>query len=241
MKALIGTSGYHYDVWMGKFYPSRLSRDELLSYYSKHFDTLEVNLTFYKLPDEDVIRDWRKKVPPGFRFSIKANRYITHMKNLKDTGDEVERSLDHFKELGEKLGPILFQLSERWQVDQDRLRNFVNNLPEDQLFVLEPRHPSWFREEIYQILENRDIALCIQDISGDFSPIINTADFIYLRFHGPGGEYQLSYEKDTLAEWAERIRNWLNEGFPVYGYFNNTDQGHAPGDAQKLLGLLENN
>jgi len=241
MRARIGTSGFNYDVWLGRFYPEQLPEDRMLSYYSDHFDTVEINLTFYRTPEKNVYKNWRKEVPEDFIFSMKANRYITHMKNLKDVQDSLTREIEHHKILGEKLGPVLFQLSERWTADIERLRSFVEKLPGDDLHVLELRHESWFKEEVYEILRENNIAFCIQDIKGVFSPIIRTSDFVYIRFHGPKGDYRGNYEEDELRKWALRINNWLARDIQVYAYFNNTDEGHAPNNALRILELIQEN
>lgn len=194
----IGTSGWAYDDWKGLFYPEDLSSDELLPFYAQNFGTVEINNTFYQLPEKEVVRAWRDKVPNDFLFAVKANRYITHMKNLKDAEKPVERLIDTVSLLEDKLGPILFQLPPRWHVDLKRLKNFTKTLPDGYTYVFEVRHPTWYQEEVYEILSQINAALCIQDISGEMSPIKDLADFIYVRFHGPEGTYQGRYPKGVI-------------------------------------------
>jgi uncharacterized protein YecE (DUF72 family) len=237
-KCFIGTSGWSYDHWIGPFYPVDVSGDAMLPFYAETFDTVEINNTFYRLPNKDVVKSWRDATPDDFLFSIKANRYITHMKNLKEAERPVERLTQTVALLGDKLGPILFQLPPQWHVNVDRLRSFVEVLPKRYRYVFEMRHNSWYQKKIFDTLRQANAALCIHDISGETSPTKDTSDFIYLRFHGPEGEYRGSYPTEVIETWAKQIKAWNKSGKTVYGYFNNDYQAHAVHNAKTLRKLL---
>jgi uncharacterized protein YecE (DUF72 family) len=210
----------------------------MLPFYAETFDTVEINNTFYRLPNKDVVKNWRDASPDDFLFSVKANRYITHMKNLKEAEKPVERLTQTVALLGDKLGPILFQLPPQWHVNVDRLRSFVEVLPKRYRYVFEMRHNSWYQKKIFDTLRQANAALCIHDISGETSPAKDTSDFVYLRFHGPEGEYRGSYPTDVIEKWAKQIKAWNKRGKTVYGYFNNDYQAHAVHNAKTLRKLL---
>jgi uncharacterized protein YecE (DUF72 family) len=237
-KCFIGTSGWSYEHWVGPFYPADISRDAMLPFYSENFGTVEINNTFYRLPRKDVVKSWRDETPDDFLFSVKANRYITHMKNLKDAKKPVERLMQIVALLEDKLGPILFQLPTRWHVNVDRLGTFVKALPKTYRYVFEMRHSSWYQKEVYSILRQVNAALCIQDISGGTSPVKDNADFVYVRFHGPEGKYGGSYPTDVIEKWAKEIRAWNKRGKTVHAYFNNDYRAHAVHNAKQLEKLL---
>jgi uncharacterized protein YecE (DUF72 family) len=236
----IGTSGWHYDHWRGPFYPKDLGRKGFLEFYARHFHTVEINNSFYKLPTERALSTWRDGVPPGFIFAVKGSRFITHMKKLKDP----ERSLAPFLEraalLKDKLGPILFQLPPGWHVNRERLAAFLTALPETWRYTLELRDQSWINNQILDLLTKHKVAFCIYDLAGYLSPSEITADFVYIRLHGPGGPYQGRYPTQTLERWAGAIAAWSRQGREVFCYFDNDEAGFAAQNAWQLRNLLIN-
>src|SRR5512146_1105960 len=206
-KVHIGTSGWHYKHWCGPFYAEKLPAAKMLEFYVRHFDTVELNNSFYKLPAVAAFRGWRDSTPPGFCFAVKASRFITHNKKLKDPENALQNFLPRAAELGPKLGPILFQLPPRWRVNVERLEEFLSVLPGRHHYVFELREPTWHSDRVYETLHRHNAALCIFHLAGFQSPVELTADFTYLRLHGPGGKYQGSYSHE-LVEWAQRIRDW---------------------------------
>lgn len=234
-KIYIGTSGWHYKHWKGPFYPENMKTEEFLSYYSDRFDTSEVNNSFYKLPEKERFHYWKKRVGEDFLFSVKASRYITHMKKLKDPQDSLSRFMDSVSELGEKLGPILFQLPPKWNSNLKRLTEFLDELSNyPHRAVFEFRDTSWFNSDIYDTLSDHNTALCIYHMEGWQTPKEITADFVYIRLHGPNGKYQGQYSGRELAGWAGAIWTWSGQGKDIYCYFDNDDQGFAALDALRL-------
>ena len=234
----IGTSGWYYDHWRGRFYPASMSSDQFLSHYARHFQTVEINNTFYQLPSAETFVAWRDGTPPRFLFACKASRYITHMKKLADPARTTERFFEAIQILGSKLGPVLFQLPPRWHVNADRLRAFLRTLPKSPRFAFEFRDPSWFAPEIYAALAEHHAAFCIYDLAGLQSPIETTTDFVYIRLHGPGGPYRGKYDDRALRAWARRCRAWIKAGKDVYCYFDNDERGYAVQDALELQQML---
>ncbi|HEY9746142.1 MAG TPA: DUF72 domain-containing protein [Oculatellaceae cyanobacterium] len=236
----IGASGWSYPDWKHVFYPADLPDREFLAFYAEHFNTVEVNNSFYRLPRLAVVRHWAETTPPGFLFSVKGSRYITHIKRLQIDSESLERflaAIEPFRKMS-KLGPILFQLPGRWHVDLARLEAFIHLLPEGYLYAFEFRDPNWLVPEVFQLLKERNIACCIYDFKGLQSPVVVTADFVYLRFHGPGKTpYTGRYSHRVLQEWSQRIREWLQTGLNVYCYFDNTADGAAIQDAEELTRL----
>ncbi|MFP3896463.1 MAG: DUF72 domain-containing protein [Anaerolineales bacterium] len=236
----VGTSGWDYDAWRGAFYPSDMNSDELLAFYAQTFSTVEVNYSFYHLPERDIFVRWRERTPSDFLFTVKANRYLTHMKKLHDAAEPLGRFLDAAEGLEEKLDVVLFQLPPFWHADEGRLRGFLELLPERRTrYTFEFRHESWYTEGILNALCEKGVALCLHDHADGPSPQEVTADFVYLRFHGPQGEYRQGYGEEALVEWVERIRDWRERSLDVYAYFNNTARGHAIEDARQLKARLE--
>lgn len=234
----IGTSGWMYDHWKGPFYPEDISSDDMLPFFAQTFDTVEVNNTFYQLPSEEKVRRWEEDSPADFLFVIKANRYITHMKNLLDPEEPVNTLMDRVGILDDKLGPILFQLPPHWNVNAERLANFLEVLPQGPRYVFEFRDESWYTDEIYHLLEEREAAFCIHDHRDAPSPEKVTTDFVYLRFHGPTGDYGGEYRKEDLRGWAEKMAGWQEDGGDVYAYFNNDMRGYAVENARELRGYV---
>ena len=233
----IGCSGWHYQHWRGPFYPEKWPAARMLELYAERFDTVELNNTFYRLPPEGAAEEWKRGSPPGFLFAAKGSRFLTHMKKLKDTGTGIDRFFERVAGLGRKLGPIVFQLPPRWEVNVERLDAFLSALPKRRRYAFEFRDPSWHIPEVYKVLRLHRAAFCMFEIGGWQSGYEITADFTYVRLHGPGGPYQGSYSKAELQRWAERIRGWRLKA--VYVYFDNDQAGYAPANALELKRMVE--
>lgn len=239
-KFQVGTSGWHYSHWRGSFYPSRIRSADMLAFYCERLATVEINNSFYHLPARETFRQWRRQTPPGFCFAVKGSRYITHMKKLKDPRQAVRKFFAHIRELGPKLGPILFQLPPRWGRDVARLRDFLRSLPPRHRYAFEFRDSSWFDSEVYTLLEKYNAALCVFDLAGFQSPLALTADFVYLRLHGPAAQaYAGRYTRAQLRGWLGRCRQWLKQGArEVFVYFDNDQAGYAGRNALELQRML---
>lgn len=235
----VGTSGFYYRDWKGSFYPDRLAPREFLPFYSSRFRCLEVNNTFYRLPLETTLTRWRDITPEGFVFAVKASRFITHIKRLDEPEATVPAFLDRIRCLGQKLGPVLFQLPARFPFNGEKLDAFCKVLDKGAKYTFEFRDPDWFRRETCDILNRHGAAFCIYDFAGTLSPDWVTADVAYIRFHGPlKTPYRGSYPSEFLGRWADKIGRWLKEGRAVYVFFDNTMEGNAPEDALRLLQML---
>lgn len=235
---VVGTSGWSYPHWTGRFYPADLPESEWLMYYASRFRSVEINNTFYQLPSSETLQQWRETVPVGFEFAIKASRYITHMKKLRDPAATVPGFLERLETLGPALGPILFQLPPRWHADPERLRRFLTALPDDYRYVFEFRDPSWFRPDIRALLECFGSAFCIHELAGKRSPLSVTADLIYIRLHGPDAAYRGCYGDAALRRWARTLGGWAEAGYDVRCFFDNDEAGHAAANAARLTELL---
>jgi uncharacterized protein YecE (DUF72 family) len=234
----IGTSGYVYRHWRkGVFYPEGLKQREELAFYAARFPTVELNNPFYRLPTPEMFVRWRETTPDGFRFAVKASRYITHIKRLQDVAAEVALFMERALLLGPKLGPVLFQLPPNQQIDLSRLESFLKLLGTGQQWVVEFRHPSWHTEAVYRLLAQHQVALCIP-VGGGLAPDrITTAPFTYIRMHR-GAEPAGGFRQEQLREWSQQIRALLAGGKEVYIYFNNDWEGFAIRDAVALERLL---
>ena len=238
-KVYVGTSGWHYRHWHGFFYPKNLPADQMLAFYAQHFDTVELNNTFYRLPLTSSFDSWRETTPPNFVFAVKGSRFITHLKKLKDPESSVKEFFHGAERLDEKLGPILFQLPPRWHVNTERLNEFLEALPKGHHYAFEFRDESWLVSEVYEILREHNAAFCIHDLGGKSTPLDLTATFAYMRFHGPGAaKYAGSYSKRALGKWAERLDQWRKTLAGIYVYFNNDVGGHAVQNALQLKQML---
>ncbi len=233
----VGTSGWNYSHWRELFYPKGLKQSEWLQFYAERFDTVEVNATFYRLPKPEYMDHWREAVPPGFLFALKGSRYLTHVKRLGDTGQSVDRFLDLGARLGGKAGPVLWQLPPNFQRHDDRLAAFVSALPGGWRHAFEFRHPSWYCQEVYDVLDNAGAALCIPDHPEYPRDLVLTTDWTYIRCHYGGGDGL--YSRGELAAWADRVRGFMAGGADVYVYFNNDWKGYALDNALELRGQLE--
>jgi uncharacterized protein YecE (DUF72 family) len=238
-KIHIGTSGWSYEHWLGSFYEKGEKPKDYLAAYSQHFNTAEVNNTFYRLPSQEAVRQWRETVPKDFIFAVKASRFMTHMKKLKDPEEPIERMLGVVGELGDKLGPILVQCPPNWKKNTERLGHFLEAFPDGYRLAFEFRDPSWFDQDVYDLLSEHGAALCIYDLEGEVSPVELTAPWIYVRFHKPAGENNWRYSQDVLAKWADAFDSWSRAGNTVYCYFNNDLDGAAPENAHQMLDLID--
>ncbi len=238
MNVRIGTSGWHYKHWVGSFYPEGTAASKMFSQYAKAFDTVELNNSFYKLPAPGTFARWRQASPRNFVFAVKASRFITHNKKLKDPQNAIENFLPRARELGEKLGPILFQLPPKWRCNLERLEEFLQELPRGHDYAFEFREPTWHCAPVLEILRRHNAAYCIYDLAGFATELEVTADWTYVRLHGPGGKYQGSYTDDTLRQWARQISEWQQKLRAVYFYFDNDQAGYAAHNALRLKQLL---
>jgi len=237
MTIRVGTSGWVYPHWREIFYPAALSQNNWFSYYADRFDTVEINNTFYRLPGTTAFAKWRAQAPPGFLYAVKASRFLTHLKKLKDPEQPLQTFIDHATHLGETLGPILYQLPPRWRVNLPRLEGFLALLPRNYQHVIEFRDPSWLIDEVFQLMERYHVSHCIHDMAPLQVPCRVTANPVYIRLHGDpahGGDYQPA----TLAAWARRIDDWRCQGRDVFVYFNNDINGCAISNALELKNLL---
>ena len=235
----IGTSGYHYQHWVGPFYPPKTPAAKMLEHYVRHFDTLELNNSFYRLPTIRAFESWRDSTPRDFVFAVKASRFITHNKKLKDPQNALDNILPRAEHLGKKLGPVLFQLPPRWKVNPERLENLLEILPREHRYVFEFRETSWMSPEINRILRRSNAAFCIYELAGFHSPMDITADFAYIRLHGPEeGKYQGSYSRARLTKWARHVEDWATRLKAVHVYFDNDQAGYAAKNALALKKMV---
>ena len=234
----VGCSGWQYRHWRGNFYPADLPVDRWLEFYAERFDTVEVNNSFYRLPDASVFASWRDRSPRGFLFAVKASRFLTHMKKLKDPEGPIDLFFSRAGELAGKLGPVLYQLPPRWPVHLERLDRFLAALPGRVRHAVEFREPSWYAPEVLSRLERAGVALCLHDMPGSESARTAVGPFVYVRFHGSGSHYGGGYPDARLEDWAGWIAERRGEGRAVYAYFNNDVGGHAPRDAARLRQLV---
>jgi uncharacterized protein YecE (DUF72 family) len=237
-KVHIGTSGWYYDHWRGPFYPEKLKKDRFLEFYSDHFKTVEINSSFYHLPQEKTFERWRDLVPEGFIFAVKASRFITHIKKLKDAQEPLKTFLQRARLLKEKLGPVLFQLPPSLKFSQEVLETFLRSLPTDFHYSFEFRDATWLNDTTYGILAKHSVALCIHDFAPKLQDKRVTSDFVYTRFHGRSGRYMGQYGAERLTDWVEDIKGWIKDGLEIFCYFNNDLSGYAVQDALKLGEML---
>jgi len=240
-KIYVGTSGWLYKHWLGRFYPEGSNTRQQFEFYSKHFDTIEINNSFYNLPPRSVFEGWYERSPKKMLFAVKANRFITHMRKLTQPEEPITRLFISIDALKEKLGPILFQLPPKWKVNVTRLKEFLQALPAGYRYAFEFRNETWYHEEIYQLLEQYNCAFCIYQLAGHSSPMKLTADFVYIRLHGPTEfKYQGSYSNAALKKWANQCIEWQKEKRDVFVYFDNDQDAFAAFNALTLKQLLAN-
>jgi len=235
---IVGTSGWHYDDWKGRFYPEKLPKSKWLEFFSGHFSTVELNNTFYRLPSEKAFKNWYDSTPPDFVFAVKISRFITHIKRLKDTREALQNFMSKATLLKDKLGPVLYQLPPTLHRDDEKLEAFLSDLPKGYKHVLEFRHESWLTDKVYDILRRYHVGVCVFDMPDLSCPLLATADFAYIRFHGKDSLYSSSYNDDELANWAKQIKKLAANLDTVYIYFNNDIQGFALKNAETIRELL---
>jgi uncharacterized protein YecE (DUF72 family) len=235
----IGTSGYHYKHWIGRYYPAGIKPGKMLEHYVRDFDTVELNNTFYQLPKEETFDTWRQSTPRDFLFAVKGSRFLTHMIKLKDPDRGLVNFLPRAERLRGKLGPILWQLPPGWKLNLERLETFLSLLPKKHDYVFELRNETWMTAEVYELLRRYNAAFCIYELAGYHSPFEITADWTYVRLHGPTEfKYQGSYSDAQLAKWANRIRDWSRTLKQIYVYFDNDDSAYAVENALTLKRMV---
>lgn len=233
MKSWVGTSGFQYSEWKGKFYPEDLPAAKMLPFYAEHFSTTEINYTFHRIPAAKTIENWNKLTPPTFRFGLKAPQKITHWSKLRDCGDTMRYFHDITSGLGEKLGPVLFQLPPNFKKDTFVLADFVNSLPPGMHAAFEFRHESWFSDEVWEIFKKGNVALCIADTESLATPKVATSDWGYVRLR------REDYAKIDIERWADFVREQKERWSDAYIYFKHEEAGIGPKLAKQMMELLE--
>lgn len=232
----IGTSGWHYRHWIGNFYPVDLAPGEWLAFYAEKFNTVELNNSFYGFPTATAIAHWLDATPEHFTFSVKANRRITHLKKLLQPENTLPPFMEVLAGMDTRRAPVLFQLPPHWRSNEERLGEFLNAWPSDRPCAFELRDPDWQREEIYALLRAHNAAFCIYDLGGFTSPFIATADFAYVRLHGPGAPYRGRYSASTLRQWMIQLQRL--DVKHIYVYFDNDEAAYAVSNAIELQGFV---
>jgi len=244
MPAWIGTSGWTYDHWRGRFYPEDLNQRRWLEFYAERFGTVELNNSFYHLPKDATFDGWRERTPAAFVFAVKASRYITHIKRMRDCRDEIERFFSAASHLKDKLAVTLFQLPPSQKRDEKLLDDFLSDVRgvagKAARIAIEFRDESWLAPEVFAVLEKRRAAIAFADYRA-LSPMAPvTADFVYIRRHGPDSHYSRPYDKSAIERDARAVKKWLAEGLDVFAYYNNDYNAYAVENAQALRASLEN-
>ncbi len=235
----VGTSGWHYDHWRGLYYPEGLAKPKWLQFYSKQFNTVELNNSFYHLPTEKAFITWRESAPENFVYAVKVSRFITHIKKLRNIGSAVDNFLSRACLLQDKLGPLLYQLPPNMKRNDVVLESFLSSLPQEYRHVFEFRHESWIDEAVFGILRRYKVGLCVFDMPGFTCPSVATSDFAYIRFHGSGGMYSSCYSNEELSQCAKEIAKLAEGVKAVYIYFNNDAEAFAIKNALTLASYLE--
>src|SRR4029079_2987069 len=234
----VGCSGWVYKHWRGIFYPDGLPQRRWFERYDEEFDTVEINASFYRLPLASTFDGWREKAPPGFRYAVKANRFITHMKKLLDCEESVDTFITLARKLEHTLGPILYQLPPSLHKDLGRLDAFLARLPSDIEQVVEFRHKSWYEDDVLALLDSHDIGFVTHDLKVLKSPRWASGRTAYVRFHGSGGKYWGRYPDEALLEWTDWCLEQSRLGRSVWGSFNNDIHGNAIEDARTLKSMV---
>lgn len=234
----IGCSGWQYKHWREIFYPKGLAQTRWFALYADHFDTVEINSSFYHLPKATTFEKWHDQAPPGFCYAIKANRFITQAKKLLDCEEPMERMMSVTRHLGGRLGPMLYQLPPSLKLDLERLAAFLPLLPKDVTNIFEFRDKSWYVPETFDLLDGHGVGFCVHDMRGSASERIAVGKAAYVRFHGGVGKYWGRYSDDRLMSWAEWMVEQKRSGRSVWAYFNNDIHGHALDDAQTLKSMV---
>jgi len=242
--AYVGTSGWNYREWRGSFFPEDLAAKKWLSFYATRFDSVEINYTFYRLPSKENCQAWYRETPANFRFAVKASRFITHIKRLRNCREAWDGFLERVEVLKEKLGTILLQFPSNFRASQTNLQSVDEFLEyaahRSTRLALEFRDRSCLEREMIGLLRRHRAALVVSQSSKyPVAEISTTSDFVYFRFHGPGEMFASGYSRSELRAWAEQMKAQLRAHRDVYAYFNNDAGGHAPRDAQTLLKNLQ--
>jgi len=236
---LIGTSGWHYEHWRDKFYPPNLAKAGWLEFYARHFRTVELNSSFYHLPSENAFTNWYKSSPSDFTFAVKVSRFITHIKHFKGTEEPLQNFIKRAEILGEKLGPLLYQLPPGMHRNDITLESFLAILPKGVRHVFEFRHESWLDDAVFDILRRYNAGLCVFDMPNITCLLVATTDFAYVRFHGSAALYSSNYSDGELADWAKKLAQLPDTVKAVYIYFNNDVGGFALDNARTLRTYLQ--
>jgi uncharacterized protein YecE (DUF72 family) len=235
----VGCSGWQYRHWRGDLYPAELPTSRWFAHYSQTFDTVEINNSFYRLPEAETFAKWRDQAPSGFLYAVKASRFLTHMKKLKDPDEPLTRFFGRAQHLRSTLGPVLYQLPPRWPVDLPRFAAFLSALPRQYSHAVEFREPSWYDDRVFALLEEHRVALCLHDMQGSATERLAIGPFVYVRFHFGTTRYGGRYDDRRLDDWAEWLAERIRRGLSVFTYFNNDVGGHAPRDAVRLRTRLK--
>jgi uncharacterized protein YecE (DUF72 family) len=236
----IGTSGWTYKGWRGPFYPDDVPMKKWLAWYTGRFSTTEINGSFYRTPSLEAVYGWREQTPDDFLFAWKASKFITHWKRLTEKcANSLELMETRLDALGPKAGPVLFQLPPQFKADRERLAGFLRLLNRKRQYAFEFRHASWYESPVLDLLREHDAALCLSDHRDAPSPWEVTAGHVYVRGHGPTGEYKDRYPKKTLDRWSEAIAGWRRKRLTVYCYFDNDQKTAAPKDALRLMEICK--
>jgi uncharacterized protein YecE (DUF72 family) len=234
----VGCSGWIYRHWRTAFYPPDLPVKRWFAHYARHFDTVEINNSFYRQPSVTTFAAWAEQAPTGFRYAVKANRFITQAKKLKDCEEPLARVLTPLRLLGPSLGPVLYQLPPRFRINLARLESFLSLLPREITHVFEFREPSWLIDDTLELLARHGAGFCTHDMPGSATPRWAAGPVAYLRLHGGGGKYWGRYSDEALAGWADWLIEQQAAGREAWAYFNNDIDGHAIADALNLKRLL---
>ena len=229
----IGTSGYNYPEWRGTFYPEKFPTGKMLPYYAERFSTVEINYTFYRMPNAKTVAGWDAETPPGFSFTLKAPQRITHFARLREIDEPLRYFLDTAAGLGAKLGTVLFQLPPNFKKDLGRLGDLLSQLPAGLRCAFEFRHDSWFADDVYESLRGANAALCVADTEEVTTPLETTADWGYLRLRDQG------YTESDLGEWSRTIHQLGERWHDTYVYFKHEEAGTGPAFARRLRTLLD--
>lgn len=234
----MGCSGWIYPHWRGRFYPEKLAVKRWFAFYAEHFDTVEINNSFYRLPKPETFDGWAVQAPPGFRYAVKANRFLTQAKKLKDCEEPMARMMPAIRHLGETLGPVLYQLPPRFRINLERLEAFLELVPKDVANVFEFRDNSWYDDRVFALLERHGASFCAHDMPGLQSPDLAVGPVAYVRFHGGEGKYWGRYSDERLLRWTDWMVAQARGGRTVWAYFNNDAEAHAVQDALTLQAML---
>jgi uncharacterized protein YecE (DUF72 family) len=230
----IGCSGWQYTHWRGDFYPAELPTTRWYAHYALTFDTVEINNSFYRLPPAETFAKWREQAPKHFLYAVKASRFLTHMKKLKDPEDPLFRFFGNATQLGPHLGPILYQLPPNFPINLERFETFLRALPRGHRHTVEFRDTSWYDDRVYALMDKYKVALCLHDMQGSATERVVVGPFIYVRFHHGTRKYGGRYSDERLDHWGAWLADRAEKGMAVFAYFNNDTGGHAPRDAVRL-------